>query len=63
MTDLVYDEMVGWYDPDEEYCVVDECHDRAVGWDIEGTVDISFDEDNMSFMTYAKCEAHYQQGI
>lgn len=51
MTNLAYDESIGWYDPDEEYCIEDGCHKRAVDWELEGMVG-----DNM--VAYAVCEDH-----
>lgn len=58
MTDLVYDEMVGWYDPDIAYCTRDGCHEEAYTYEMKGTVDVSIDEDDMCFITYAVCEKH-----
>lgn len=58
MTDLVYDEIIGWYDANEAYCTVDECHKPAVTFEVQGTVNIDIDEDGMCFMTYAVCEEH-----
>lgn len=31
MADLVFDERVGWFDPDEAYCVTEGCNNLAVG--------------------------------
>lgn len=63
MTDLVYSEMIGWYDPSEAFCVADDCHDPAYDSKISGMVetDLEIDGDKTHFVYLAYCKRHYEE--